>query len=82
MVFFFEMEVDTILIAHKLSHFERKLITIIQHNTKRGHSPSLKELEIRTGHDQEDIKSVINDLINRGWLRLENGEIIVLRKLF
>jgi len=67
---------------HGLSDFERKLVTIIQHNTKRGHFPPLEELELRTGHHPNEIKEVIKDLIKRGWLGLSEGEIVVLRKLF
>lgn len=68
--------------THGLSDFERKLVTIIQHNTKRGHFPTLEELEIRTGHHSTEIKEVIKDLIKRRWLGLSKGKVIVLRKLF
>ncbi len=65
-----------------LSDFERKLVTIIQHNTKRGNYPTLEELEQRTGHSPEEIKEVIQDLIKRNWLGVSEGKVIVLRKLF
>lgn len=66
----------------ELSDFERKLITIIQHNTKRGNYPTLEELELRTGRSPGEIKEVIKDLIKRNWLGVSEGKVIVLRKLF
>ncbi|MFD2658539.1 hypothetical protein [Gracilibacillus thailandensis] len=42
--------------VNQLTDFERKLITIIQHNTRKGHKPSIKELELRSGRVLADVK--------------------------
>jgi len=68
--------------AKDLNDFERKLVTIIQHNNKKGRSPSLEELEIRSRHHANEIKEVIKDLIKRRWLEISEGKLIVLQKLF
>jgi DNA-binding MarR family transcriptional regulator len=68
--------------SHDLTDFERKLVTIIQHNNKRGRSPSLKELEFRSGYTESEIKETINNLIKRNWLGVHEGKIIVKRILF
>lgn len=65
-----------------LTDFERKLITIMQHNNKRGRVVTLTELEMRIGHNSTEIKEVINDLIGRNWIEENNGNWIVIRKLF
>lgn len=39
-----------------LTHFERKLITVVLHNNKKGRSPSIAELEMRLGYAADDIK--------------------------
>lgn len=67
---------------NNLTDFERKLITIIQHNNKKGRLPSLEELKIRTGHNVDDIKEVVNNLAKRGWINISEGKLIVLIKLF
>jgi len=68
--------------TNNLSDFERKLITIIQHNNKRGKSPSLEELKLRTGHSESNIKDVIDDLVTREWLREIDNKLIVQQNLF
>jgi len=65
-----------------LSHFERKLITIIQHQTRRGDAPSLEELERRLGHGAREIKDTTKDLIKRRWLGISKGKLVVRGKVF
>ena len=48
--------------VNQLTDFERKLITIIQHNTRKGHKPSIKELELRSGRREDEIRAVTQDL--------------------
>jgi len=65
-----------------LSDFERKLITIIQHNNKRGKSPSLEELEMRTGHNSNEIKETIKGLVEKRWIEIQDRKLVVIQKLF
>ena len=60
--------------ANDLKDFERKLITIIQHHNKRGESPSLEELELRSGRNANEIKEIMKDLIKREWLGISEGK--------
>lgn len=69
-------------LGKELNDFERKLITILQHNNKRGTSPTMEELELRTGHNASEIKEEIKDLIKREWLGVSEGELVVLKLLF
>ncbi|ALX49737.1 hypothetical protein [Lentibacillus amyloliquefaciens] len=66
----------------QLSDFERKLVTILKHNNKKGKVPSIRELEVRSGHSSDEIQKSVNDLINRNWIEENNGEWIVKNKLF
>lgn len=66
----------------QLSDFERKLVTILQHNNKKEKVPSIQELEVRLGHSSYEIQKSVNDLINRNWIEENNGEWIVKNKLF
>ena len=68
--------------VNQLTDFERKLITIIQHNTRKGHNPSIKELELRSGRREDEIRAVTQDLIKRKWLGIQEGRIVVLKNLF
>lgn len=65
-----------------LTHLERKVMTVLQHHNKRGHITTLDELEIRLGHPASKIKRIIDDLIQRGWITVKEGQWIVIRKLF
>jgi len=65
-----------------LSDFERKLITVLQHNNKKGKIPSMRELEARLGHNSNDIQKSVDSLIDRYWIEDHNGEWIVKNKLF
>lgn len=66
----------------ELSDVERKLMTIMLHNLRRGHTPSLKELEVRSGYTSYEITETLKMLIKKEWLGIDNGEWIVLKKLF
>lgn len=68
--------------ARDLNDFERKLVTIIQHNSKRGKSPSIDELELRSGREANEIKKVTKDLIKRGWIGIKEGKLVAVKKLF
>jgi len=65
-----------------LSDFERKLITIVQNESRKGESPSLEELKAWTGRNENEIKDTIKDLIKRRWLAIQNKKLIVYRRLF
>ncbi|MFD1363178.1 hypothetical protein [Lentibacillus salinarum] len=67
---------------NQLSDLERKLLIILQHNNKKGRLPSLSELQSRSGHQGDEIRGIINDLIQRKWIKEENGEWIVIQQLF
>lgn len=65
--------------AKDLKGFERKLITIIQHQNKRGKSPSLEEMELWLGRDGSEMKEVIRGLLKKRWLRINENKMIVLK---
>ncbi|MFD1363395.1 hypothetical protein [Lentibacillus salinarum] len=66
----------------QLSDFERKLVTVLQHDNKKGKVASIRELEMRLGYSSDKIQKSINDLINRNWIEKNNGEWIIKNKLF
>lgn len=66
----------------EITHAERKLLTVIQHNNRKGRSPSLAELQMRIGYNNEDIKRIINNLIQKDWLKQKDGNLIIKKTLF
>lgn len=66
----------------QLTDFERKLITVIQNSNRKGSTPSLRILELRTGRTESEIKKTIKDLIRRKWLAVHNDKIVVIKSLF
>jgi len=68
--------------AKKLTDFERKLITIVQHESRKGQSPALEALKKWTGREEDEIKETIKDLVQRRWLAVYDKKLIVSRKLF
>lgn len=68
--------------AKNLTDFERKLITIVQHESRKGQSPDLEELKAWTGREEDEIKETIKDLVQRRWLAVHDKKLIVNRRLF
>lgn len=67
---------------HTLSDFERKLLIIVQHESRKGNSPSLAFLKQRTGHSGEDIINATKSLIQQGWLTVEDKQLKVVKSVF
>lgn len=65
-----------------LSDFERKLLVILSHHNKRGHRTSIKELEIKTGRSEVDIKKTLEHLINIGFITEKDNYLVVKNSLF
>ncbi|TMN22725.1 MarR family transcriptional regulator [Lentibacillus cibarius] len=75
-------EIRMSIFNDQLTDLERKILTVLQHNNKKGRIPSLTELQFRLGHSGDEIQEIVNDLIERRWIEVEDGEWIVIRKLF
>lgn len=65
-----------------LTDFERKLLIILSHHNKKGQLTNLKELQIRTGREEIEIKNTINILLEKGFLKKGEKGLIVTIALF
>lgn len=67
---------------HTLSDFERKLLIIVQHESRKGTSPSLVFLKQRTGRSEQEIRNATKTLIKQGWLTVEHKQLRVVKSVF
>ncbi|MED3647116.1 hypothetical protein P4475_09955 [Halalkalibacterium halodurans] len=67
--------------ARDLTDAERKLMIILFHMINAGKPLSLAVISLRTGRSEEEIRKMVDDLCERGWLSLENGRLKVMRSV-
>ncbi|MED4080089.1 hypothetical protein P4637_08875 [Halalkalibacterium halodurans] len=64
-----------------LTDAERKLMIVLFHMINAGKPLALPVISVRTGKTEEQIRKMVDDLRNRGWLALENGRLKVMRSV-
>lgn len=67
---------------HTLSDFDRKLLIIVQHESRKGTSPSLAFLKKRTGRSEWDIRNATKSLIKQGWLKVKDKQLKIAKNVF
>lgn len=60
---------------------ERKIYFIIRNNYLRGRSPSISEISIRSGYNQERVQQAIEYLIKHYWIGKDENEWVILRNM-
>lgn len=68
--------------TNHLTDFERKLLTILRNSIRKGTHPSLRVLELRTGRSEKELQKTIDNLINKKWLSVHDGKLILNKRLF
>lgn len=67
---------------YQMNDRDRKILTIIQNNSKRGVYPNIDEISFRSGYEKQDVIETVKRLIAENWLKYNQGKWIVLRNLF
>lgn len=68
--------------GNHLSDMDRKILTIIQHNYKRGKFVDAQEVAFRSGYEENEVTGEVQRLIAEGWIEEHDGKWFVLRTLF
>lgn len=64
-----------------LTDQERKLLIVLYHMISWGKPLSLPVISLRTGRSEDEVRKMVDDLCERGWLLLEEGRLKIRRSI-
>lgn len=67
---------------YRMNDIDRKILTIIQHNYKRGKFIEIEEIAFRSSYEKKKVRLSIEHLISEDWIEIHNGKLYVVRTLF